>query len=89
MISILFVPAPDVKIPDDLNEILKKKGERTFKILKNNQWGHSTYSKTYVQFEGNVARIRGDQEDMFVGSFVGWMIRNATHLSRTLIIELS
>ena len=88
MILVHFVPAPDTKIPDDLSELLRKKGERTFKVLKNNQWGHATYSKTFLQFEGNVARIRGDQEDMFVGSFVGWIIRNAPHMSRMFIIEL-
>ncbi len=86
MIRIQFVSISGYQLPDELNKILKSKGERTFKVLKSNQWGHSTYKRTFMQFNGNEAMITGDQEDMFVGSFVGWIIRNASHVIRSFIV---
>jgi len=87
MIRILFVPIADYKLPEQFNQILKSKGERTFKILRPQQWGHSTYKRTFMQFSGNEATVTGDQEDMFLGSFVGWIVRNASHVVRAMIIQ--
>lgn len=88
MIRILFVPVSGYILPDEFDRILKSKGERTFKILKGHQWSHSTYRRTFIQFNGNEATVSGDQEDMFVGSLVGWIIRNASHVVRTFIVQI-
>lgn len=87
MIRIFFVPVKDYKLPEEFNDILKSKGERTFKVLKAHQWSHSTYKGTFIQFDGNEATVSGDQEDMFVGSFVGWIVRNASHVVHTFIVQ--
>jgi len=70
----------------DLNDMLEAKGERTFEVAKKRgvpAWTHKVHGGRieYRPWEDSSVidvSIRGKQEDMLTGSFVGWILRNVS-----------
>jgi hypothetical protein len=69
---------------NDLNEVLKEKGERTFYVMNRKNvhaWGSKPYGgrielrpwKTSSVID---VSIRGKQENRLTGSFIEWILRN-------------
>jgi len=77
----------------NLNATLEELGEPTLKIVKKKgvtAWTHERYGGRieFREWKGSPVidvSIRGSQEDMLTGSFVGWIVRNA----REKIIEIT